>query len=51
VFPVYLTENNTDCGKTNVFQIESVVFLASLILSVQYIIANLKLLFRFCYFF
>lgn len=50
VFPVYLTENNTDCGKINVFQIKSFVFLASLALNVQYITSNLKLLFQFCNF-
>lgn len=45
VFPVYLTENNTDCGEIIVFQIKSFVFLASPILSMQYIISNLKLQF------
>lgn len=51
VFPVYLTENNSDCGEIIVFQIKYFVFLASPILGMQYIISNLKLQFWFCYFF
>lgn len=50
-FPVYLTENNSDSGKINVFQIKPFVFLASLAFIVQYIISNLKLLFQGFFFF